>query len=117
MQQDTGHPEKYRGKYFQLGNEHYNTNSVEQVAAMEEKARELGIGKTLFYLFPENTFLNATDIQKAGDAFSLNSALFPPFFLLAHFGRSHYCPSGASLRSTIVPVVVGGLQMSGNWPF
>ena len=32
---------------------------------MEEKARELGIGKTLFYMFPQNTFLNATDIKKA----------------------------------------------------
>ena len=32
---------------------------------MEEKACELGIGKSLFYMFPQKTFLNATDIAKA----------------------------------------------------
>ena len=32
---------------------------------METKARELGIGKTLYYLFPQNGFLNDTDISKA----------------------------------------------------
>ena len=60
-----GHSERYRVKYFELGNEQYNEHYVEQVAAMEEKARELGIGKTLFYMFPQKSFLNATDIKKA----------------------------------------------------
>ena len=60
-----GHPEKYRVKYFELGNEQYNENYVEQVAAMEQKARQLGIGKTLFYMFPQKTFLNDSDIKKA----------------------------------------------------
>ena len=32
---------------------------------MENKARELGIGKTLYYLFPQNGFLNDADIRKA----------------------------------------------------
>lgn len=32
---------------------------------MEAKACELGIGKTLYYLFPSNNFLNDTDIRKA----------------------------------------------------
>lgn len=32
---------------------------------MEAKAVELGIGKTLHYLFPSNNFLNDADIQKA----------------------------------------------------
>eukprot|EP01043_Picozoa_sp_COSAG02_P104781 COSAG02_NODE_40789_length_401_cov_1.099338_1_plen_35_part_10 len=31
---------------------------------MEAKACELGIGKTLYYLFPSNNFLNDTDIRK-----------------------------------------------------
>ena len=61
-----GHGEKYRVKYFELGNEQYNAHYVEQVAAMEGKARELGIGGTLYYMFPQNTFLNTTDISKAG---------------------------------------------------
>ena len=53
-----GHPEPYRIRFFSLGNEgsdgsitqdgHY----VEQVVAMEAKARELGHGGELFYLFP-----------------------------------------------------------------
>jgi len=42
-----GHPEQYRVKYFELGNEQYNPNYVDQVAAMEAKARDLGIGKTI----------------------------------------------------------------------
>eukprot|EP01046_Picozoa_sp_COSAG06_P068167 COSAG06_NODE_18008_length_909_cov_0.719753_1_plen_70_part_10 len=37
-----GHPQKYDVKYFELGNEQYNPNYVEQVAAMEAKARTLG---------------------------------------------------------------------------
>ena len=53
-----GHPDPYRIRFFSLGNEgsdgsitqdgHY----VEQVVAMETKARELGHGGELFYLFP-----------------------------------------------------------------
>jgi hypothetical protein len=43
----------------------YNTRFVEQVAAMEAKATELGMPKTLFYLFPDNSYLNATDLAKA----------------------------------------------------
>ena len=60
-----GHPEQYRVKYFELGNEQYNPNYVDQVAAMEAKARELGVGKTLHYMFPMNSFLNDADIAKA----------------------------------------------------
>jgi alpha-L-arabinofuranosidase len=32
-----GHAEQYKVKYFELGNEQYNANYVEQVAAMEAK--------------------------------------------------------------------------------
>jgi len=63
-----GHPEKYKVKWFELGNEQYNNNYVEQVTAMESKARELGIGKTIHYMFPSKGgvgFLNAADIAKA----------------------------------------------------
>jgi hypothetical protein len=47
------------------GNEQYNPNYVAQVEAMEAKARTLGIGNTIHYMFPQNGFLNATDIAKA----------------------------------------------------
>ena len=60
-----GHPAVYNLSYVELGNEQYNANYVEQVAAMEAKARELGIGKRLKYLFPQNNFLNKADIAKA----------------------------------------------------
>ena len=60
-----GHPEQYRVKYFELGNEQYNPNYVQQVEVMEKKARELGIGKTLYYMFPKKTFLSDADIKKA----------------------------------------------------
>ena len=42
-----------------------NPQYVEQVAAMEAKARELGIGRTIHYMFPQNGFLNEQDIAKA----------------------------------------------------
>ena len=32
---------------------------------MEAKAHELGVGNTLFYMFPQKTFLNSSDIKKA----------------------------------------------------
>lgn len=32
---------------------------------MEAKATELGMPKTLFYLFPDNSYLNATDLARA----------------------------------------------------
>ena len=60
-----GHPSTYDVKYFELGNEQYNSNYVDQVEAMEAKARELGMGKTLHYMFPQNNFLNAEDVSKA----------------------------------------------------
>ena len=53
-----GHPARYRIRYFALGNEgsdgsiekdgHY----VDQAVAMETKAKELGMGGELMYLFP-----------------------------------------------------------------
>ena len=43
----------------------YNANYVDQVAAMEKKAASLGMPKTIFYMFPQNGFLNDTDIAKA----------------------------------------------------
>lgn len=60
-----GHPRPYHVKYFELGNEEYNTHYVEQVEAMEAKARSLGIGNTLYYMFPSNNFLKDDDLTKA----------------------------------------------------
>ena len=60
-----GHPAQYRVKYFELGNEQYNPNYDEQVAAMEAKAVELGMGGTFHYMFPQNNFLNQADLTKA----------------------------------------------------
>ena len=42
-----------------------NPNYVDQVAAMEAKARELGVGRKIHYMFPMNSFLNDADIAKA----------------------------------------------------
>jgi len=60
-----GHPDPYRVKWIELGNEQYNANYVDQVAAMEAKATELGMPKTLYYMFPQNGFLSPDDIAKA----------------------------------------------------
>lgn len=103
-----GHPEPYRVKYIELGNEQvphthstnpvcefsrsnpppaqYNPNYVEQAAAMEAKATELGMPDTLYYIFPQNGFLNPADIAKA------NSLGLPAPHLLADI---HIGPGGA----------------------
>ena len=60
-----GHPEPYRVKYIELGNEQYNHLYVDQVAAMEARAEAIGIPRTLHYLFPDNVFLNAADLGRA----------------------------------------------------
>eukprot|EP01043_Picozoa_sp_COSAG02_P070430 COSAG02_NODE_12469_length_1541_cov_1.079750_2_plen_88_part_00 len=47
---------------IRLGNEQYNAAYPKQVAAMEAKASELGLSKTLYYMSPNNAkWLNPTD--------------------------------------------------------
>ena len=54
-------------------------------------------------------------MKKPVTPFSLHFARFSLFlFLLVRSGRSRYRPWGASLRSTIVPSVVGGVKTSEN---
>ena len=60
-----GHPAPYRVKFFELGNEQYNTQFVEQVAAMEERATVLGLNGSLVYIFPENGGLSDADTDAA----------------------------------------------------
>ena len=38
-----GHPEPYRLRFIELGNEQYNHDFVSQVAAMEARAKEVGM--------------------------------------------------------------------------
>lgn len=60
-----GHPSKYQLKYVELGNEQYNEQFVEQVAAMEARAKKVGMGGKLHYIFPSNGGLNPADTVKA----------------------------------------------------
>eukprot|EP00051_Salpingoeca_urceolata_P021197 m.328061 g.328061 ORF g.328061 m.328061 type:complete len:807 (-) comp19750_c0_seq31:149-2569(-) len=60
-----GHPRPYNVTIFELGNEQYNTVFVEQVAAMEARARTVGMGGKLYYMFPQNKYLNPADLAKA----------------------------------------------------
>ena len=47
------------------GNEQYNEQFVEQVAAMEARAKQVGMGGKLHYIFPSNGGLNPADTVKA----------------------------------------------------
>eukprot|EP01052_Picozoa_sp_SAG31_P004253 SAG31_NODE_175_length_21352_cov_3.981508_3_plen_154_part_00 len=47
------------------GNEEYNSNFVEEVAAMEARAKAVGVPRKLHYLFPDNTGLKPGDAAKA----------------------------------------------------
>jgi len=60
-----GHPQPYRVKYFELGNEQYNGLFVDQVRAMEDRAASIGLGGQLHYLFPDNAYLNPSDLARA----------------------------------------------------
>ena len=68
------HPEPYRLRYVELGNEQYNPGFVEQVAAMEARAKKVGVPNTLHYLFPDNNGINSTDAAPAA-ALGLGSRL------------------------------------------
>ena len=58
-----GHPGRYELRFIELGNEQYNSNYVDQVAAMEAKATALGVAGELKYIFP--AVLNDADVAKA----------------------------------------------------
>lgn len=51
---EDGHPEPYEVKFFELGNEQYNSDFSEQVKAMEERATKLGHRGEFFYISPNN---------------------------------------------------------------
>ena len=52
-------------KFFELGNEQHNEQFVAQVTAMEARARTLGLGGTLTYIFPSNDGLTADEVTAA----------------------------------------------------
>ena len=60
-----GHQAPYRVRFFELGNEQYNTRFVAQVAAMEQRANALGLNGSFVYLFPDNGGLHGQDIDAA----------------------------------------------------
>ena len=62
---DRGTAAPYAVRYFELGNEQYNSRYVEQVEAMEARATALGKRGELKYLFPSNGFLSDADAAKA----------------------------------------------------
>jgi hypothetical protein len=70
-----GHPEPYRLKYIELGNEQYNHLFLEQVRAMEARAAAVGIPATLHYIFPDNPYLNKGDDLAQAEAMGLRDRL------------------------------------------
>ena len=91
--EDDGHPAIYNWSYVELGNEQYNPDFVEQVAAMEARAVKVGMGGKLSYLFPSmwNAVpqgVNSTDAPKAAklnlgdrllcDLHTLDGYIVPP---------------------------------------
>jgi len=54
LRHDDGHPDIFNVSIFELGNEQYNANFADQVAAMESRAKKIGLApKTLRYLWPQ----------------------------------------------------------------
>ena len=65
MRIDAGHPQPYRWRFIELGNEQYNYLFVDQVKAMEARAEALGMAKYFYYMFPCNGGVNSTDQGRA----------------------------------------------------
>lgn len=59
------HPEPYRLRFVELGNEQYNGNYIAQVKAMEERANQVGVAGQLHYIFPSNNGVAGKDIAAA----------------------------------------------------
>lgn len=68
-----GHPDAYKLRYIELGNEQYNHDYIAQVTAMEERARSLGVDD-IHYIFPSNGGLAGDDV-KAAAALGLGNKL------------------------------------------
>ena len=61
-----GHSRVFNLTHFELGNEQINPNFVDQVIAMEARARAPGVAAPpLFYIFPTNNGLNAEEAARA----------------------------------------------------
>lgn len=64
-----GHPEPYRLKWIELGNEQRNSRFVDQVKAMEDRAASLGMARQLHYLWPDTHYiaqdLNRSELERA----------------------------------------------------
>jgi len=59
-----GHPEQYKLRFVELGNEQYNGDYLAQVAAMEERANAVGAAK-MHYMFPSNNGVTGKDVAAA----------------------------------------------------
>ena len=68
-------------KYFELGNEQYNTYFPEQVQAMEARAAAVGVGGQLYYINPANGdyFTKNTSEGDAAEALGMADRLLEDF--------------------------------------
>lgn len=74
-----GHPDPYKLRFIELGNEQYNSNYVDQVAAMEKRAKSLGKGGKLYYISPNNNNWLHTDDAIKAEALGLKDHLLEDF--------------------------------------
>lgn len=108
-----GHAAVYNVSTFELGNEQYNPNFVEQVAAMEARAAVLNAAKggtvpPMRYMFPFNGGLNAEDAQRAIDAKLPIERIMPD----VHVGATGAVEAAATLFAN--PPVPGFAQSAIN---
>jgi len=108
-----GHPSAYNVSVFELGNEQYNPDFVDQVAAMEARAAQLNAAKKntvppLHYMFPSNAGLSAADAHRAMDLKLPISRIMPDI----HVGAKGAVEAAATLFAH--PVVPGFAQSAIN---
>ena len=117
-----GHPEPYRVRYFELGNEQKNSLFVDQVKAMEERALSIGLPHKLHYLWPDTHYigedLNATELARA-KALGLQDRLVMDLhtgptggvpLAQAFFANSTQSAGGAGVMNCETNAAVHGMQ-------
>lgn len=60
IRHDDGHPDPYRVRIFELGNEEENPNFLYQVTAMAAKAKEVNLPQPILWMYPTNDGVNET---------------------------------------------------------
>jgi alpha-N-arabinofuranosidase len=110
-----GHPDPYVVSIFELGNEQYNNQFIDQVTAMEKRAAALGRAGELTYMFPSNGGLSASDLARAAAAGLPLSRIGADIHVSA--GGAVAAAEGVFAKASAYPTIVAGnFETNADYP-